>query len=204
MHHLPVRYSSKQQLLPLSLPLRRFKSTHTPTTFASAKKGEKTNRVSPPTSSTRFTAQPPPTTGPPRLIRHPAPDTYHSNYIEAPVSRFFAYRTSRRIQRSGPSSTSDSSSYLPNRKPFNSPTIEDDMAKSTSVKRTNGDSLRKRTAAEAEHKHTENGASSLFTHSHSHSHSHSHAEGSAEEADRLLAALKGKGVYLPPRCETID
>lgn len=68
------------------------------------------------------------------------------------------------------------------------------MAKSTIVKDSQGDFLRKRTAAEPERKHTENGVSSLFTHSHSHSHSHSHAEGSAEEADRLLAALKGKGM----------
>lgn len=59
------------------------------------------------------------------------------------------------------------------------------------MSQVNGESLRKRTGGEVDgHEH----GNSWMPHVHTHSHSHSHgAEGSAEEADRLLAALKGKG-----------
>ncbi|UZJ52999.1 hypothetical protein CBS101457_002319 [Exobasidium rhododendri] len=73
------------------------------------------------------------------------------------------------------------------------------MSDLASHSQTNADSLRKRTAGEVSregnhlNEHSSS-SSSWLPHVHSHSHSHSHgAEGSAEEADRLLAALKGKG-----------
>jgi hypothetical protein len=176
-----VSITSTRHLLRSSLELRHA-STHTP----SPRKDEKTTRISPgsppPPPRPQFTAQAPPRIGPPRLVRHPASES-HFDY--KPIPRFFAYGTSRSIQRTGSSSTS-STSYLPNRKvPLAE--VDNTMSHSSSVNHSNGSALRKRTEAKQSEV-----ASSSWTHSHSHSHSHSH-EGSAEEADRLLAALKGKG-----------
>ena len=72
------------------------------------------------------------------------------------------------------------------------------MSTSTTIDAGNAASLRKRAVDQhASDKHEHGGpegsaASSWVPHVHTHSHSHG-AEGSAEEADRLLAALKGKG-----------
>lgn len=192
-------YSTNTSLL--SIQQHRFKSTHTPTSFA--KKGED----KPPRR-----AHPPPNHGPPRLVRHPSgtPDTTYFNYTKAPVSRLFAYSSlGRSIDRTGNTFSFPSTSYLPNRKSLKA-TIEDDktpiMAKSKgAASQKNGSALRKRIAgkeASEKHEHHDHSASASSSwiphmHTHSHSHSHSHAEGSAEEADRLLAALKGKGEELP-------
>lgn len=179
----------------------RFKSTHTPPTSFAKKVVDKPPR----------TAQPPPNLGPPRLVRHPSgsPDT-HFNYTKAPVSRLFAYSSlGRGIERSGNtfSFSFPSTSYLSNRKAIKAVTEKGKpfiMAKSkgADASHKNGSALRKRTTGkgeeEASEKHDQYDSSSSSSwiphmHTHSHSHSHSHAEGSAEEADRLLAALKGKG-----------
>jgi hypothetical protein len=183
----------------------RFKSTHSPKTSSTAARKIdskiKVHHQTPSPPRTDFSAQPPPHIGPPRLIRYPPPPEATSfTHTKSSVSRLFAYyntttATNRRgLLHSNNSTATPSTSYLPKRKQALSTTEkETTMPQSAdAASKATSDSLRSRSVKQADHEHSH--SSSWVPHIHTHSHSHSHgAEGSAEEADRLLAALKGKG-----------
>lgn len=155
-----------------------------------------------------FAPQPPPHTGAPRLIRHPpiaeaaqppppppAPPSALFQYTRGPSSRLFSFHNSA-------TSASTTTSYAYKAGPSSELSV--DQATTMPAEIESDKALRNRKPeANTNATTSPNGKSSAVEHSHEHhshgwlgghSHSHSHgAEGSAEEADKLLKALKGKG-----------
>lgn len=162
-----------------------------------------------------FAPQPPPHHGAPRLIRHPPiaeaalpppPPPKQSalfQYSRGPTSRLFSFRNSA-TSASTLSSSSTTFAYQPgpaiDSTTFDQQSIMTDPSKgalrnrkgdgkAAAVKgQVNGESSKTLHKHEHDHEHHSHGW--LGGHSHSHSHG---AEGSAEEADKLIDALKGKG-----------
>lgn len=157
-----------------------------------------------------FAPQPPPHTGAPRLIRHPpiaeaaqppppppAPPSVLFQYSRGPSSRLFSFHNSA-------TSASTTTAYAYKAGP--SSDLKLDKASTMPAEIESDNALRNR-KSDVTSRTSENGKSSAIEHNHdhaheqhshgwlgAHSHSHSHgAEGSAEEADKLLNALKGKG-----------
>ncbi|MCO5589885.1 hypothetical protein L7F22_043854 [Adiantum nelumboides] len=152
-----------------------------------------------------FAPQPPPHTGAPRLIRHPpiaeaaqppppppAPPSALFQYTRGPSSRLFSFHnsatsastTTSYAYKAGPSSelTIDQVPTMPGEQ-------EADKVLRNRKPETNTTTANSKSSV-VEHPHEHHSHGWLGGHSHSHSHA---AEGSAEEADKLLKALKGKG-----------
>lgn len=191
-----------------SVPQRN-KSTHTPPTSSGSDSVPPLRKHHPlapglrriPTPQT-VAAQPPPTHGAPRLIRHPpaseGPPTSSSALYgytrRGPASRLFSFRNSASASSANAESTAivtSNTTFALHRKISHGTDIDTMTANASS-------SIRKRASAksqngvDASHDHSSHDHShGIFGHSHA-GHSHG-AEGSAEEADRLIEALKGKG-----------
>ena len=172
---------------------RRFKSTHHHTPRAAPRRKTVLPKPTQPSSSLPLEEQqihqgppqPPVTPGPPRLVRYEPLSLYprssaHPSYPDH--TTYKAQLSSRRAPASlfglFPSTTVTAASAS-----ASASTLPTTMADAKTTALADNGAAHKRKAA---HSHSHH-------HHHGHGHGHDHSHGSAEEADALLAALRGKG-----------